>query len=188
MESRVARVLRGTVVGVFATLVAAGSHAAAGGAVPSALSIVVGLAFATLLGTLAAGRRPSTLRIAIIAGGAQFAFHAVFAALTPFAASVAPGHHPGHLTLDTAAHHPDDPAMWIAHAVAGIATVLFLRRAEAALWALLGDALERAAVPVAMRVEIPELRIVTYSPEPRRALALLIAAALSRRGPPVSFV
>lgn len=185
MHSRGARVARGGVAGVFATTVAAVGHGLADGAVPSPLALVLGLVFATVFGTLVIGRRPSLPRIAVIVAGAQVAFHLVFSWLTPGSATDT-GHHGAAELVTTSAHHAVSPGMGAAHALALVATVAFLRRAELALWNLLRAAVAalapRSRLP-AMAAR-PALRSAVTADAPRHPALLLLLPVLSRRGPP----
>ena len=199
MTSRAARLARGWVVGGFATLIAALSHSVGGGDIPSPLAILVGLVFAGLLGTAVTARRPSLPRVAIVVGVSQLAFHAVFSLLgTPAAdaassaGSMAGMDHGSMTTLVvsgvTHAGHPAGAAMWFAHAVAALATLLFLARAERAFWGLL--VLFARSVLAVFRgvpvVGVPRPSRVAVQPELRPVAALLLASALSRRGPPLA--
>ena len=183
MHSRVSRLARGWIAGSFATGVAAAAHGLADGAPPSALAVVVGLVFAGILGTLVIGRTPSLPRLALIVGGSQVAFHLVFSWLTPGTATAA---HHGAATLMTpaVAHHGTDPWMWAAHALALLATIAFLRRAELALWNLLLDALRAtrfATIAISAR---PASAATIAAAGPRHPLAFAVSSVVSRRGPP----
>ncbi|WP_309708361.1 hypothetical protein, partial [Pseudolysinimonas sp.] len=137
MQSRASRVARGWITGAFATLAAAVSHGVADGAAPSTLALGSALVFAGVLGTFLVGRRASLPRLVAIVAGSQLAFHLVFSWLTPGTATAA-SHHVSPAVLDPAvAHHGTDPEMWAAHALAMLVTIVFLRRAELALWSLL---------------------------------------------------
>jgi hypothetical protein len=185
MQSRASRVARGWMAGSFATGVAALSHGLADGGAPSPLAILAALVFAGVLGTFAIGRRPSLPRLTIVVAGSQLAFHLVFSWLTPGTASGGEHHGTAALLAPAVAHHGDDPAMWIAHGVALLATLLFLRKAELALWAMLRDALRVVArLSPAIAARPPVWRTVAAvaprHPAPRRFLTVL-----SRRGPPL---
>ena len=186
MHSRGSRVARGGIAGVFATAVAAAGHGLADGMPPSTLALVLGAVFATVLGTVAIGRRPSLPRLAVVVAGSQVAFHLVFSWLTPGTATV--GHH-GSAMLVTAetAHHGPNPWMWIAHALALVATVAFLRRAELALWNLLRAAVAaltpgRRLPAIAARPPAPR---VSSAAAPRHPLVVALSSVLTRRGPPL---
>jgi hypothetical protein len=194
VQSRVSRVARGWIAGSFATGVAAVGHGLAGGSAPSTLAILVGLVFAGLLGTLAVGRRPSLPRLTVVVAGSQVAFHLVFSWLTPGTAGPA-AHHEMSTLLEPAVapavdpavvHHGTDPWMWAAHAVALFATIVFLRRAELALWNLLRDAFRvTATLPVAIAARPSTDRTIT--PEsPRHPISFIFFSVLSHRGPPAT--
>src|SRR5690606_31637091 len=101
---------------------------------------------AGVLGTFAVGRRPSLPRLVAIVGSSQVAFHLVFSFLTPGTAGPAGHHGSAGVIAPAVVHHTADAAMWIGHALAMVATIAFLRRAELALWKLLAEALSAAAV------------------------------------------
>lgn len=188
---------RGWLVGAFATGVAAVSHTLAGGYRPDPLGLIVAAAFAGMLGTIAIGRRPSLLRLTIAVTGAQLGFHLLFASLT------APGvPHAEDLPATTAAMpgmqgmavvapsgtmdhlgHMASPSMWVAHAIAGVLTILFLRRAETAVWAILRRLVARVlrpatAAPIARSTAGPVFRVRVLRPVAR-------IAAPPLRGPPL---
>lgn len=83
------------------------------------------------------------------------------------------------------AHHGTAPGMWAAHALAMLATIVFLRRAELALWGLLRDAL--AAVRVDRMPEIearPTVPRAAHSTAPRHPVSSVVLSARRDRGPP----
>ncbi len=171
--------------GSFATGVAALGHGLADGTAPSAFAILNGLVFAGIVGTFLAGRRPSVARLAVTVGAAQVAFHLVFSWLTPGTA-IATGHHgASELLAPAVAHHGADPAMWLAHLLAGVATLVFLVRAERALWSLLAEALEAATVARRPAIATPP-RIARSVPvdAPRHPLFFVFLSSFSLRGPP----
>lgn len=209
MHSRGARLARGWVVGAFATAVAALSHALAGGGTPGWLALAVGVVFSGLVGTVATGPRPSLARLAIAVTVGQVAFHAAFSYLGTSAASAssslatAAGHQHTAAMGDmagmagaaapatSALHHADGPLMWVAHALAAVATILFLRHAERALWSLLTRVALRAITPLRsatsatpVAIALPRLAAVTSPPPLSPGIRLL--STLSRRGPPLS--
>lgn len=201
LSARTERVARGWIVGLVSTTVAAVSHTLAGGYRPGALSFGLALVFAGLLGTAVIGRRPSLPRLAVAVGASQLAFHLLFSVLGAGSAaeSTASGgwsgggmsgmaamDHPA-VTMATAAGHDHlaDPGMWIAHAIAALLTVLFLRHAELAVWGMLTRALARLAVFV---VPVLSARGPAGAAEPLVARPLasrLLVASASRRGPPL---
>jgi len=200
--ARAQRLARGWIVGLVATTAAAVSHSVAGGYRPGALSFGAALVFAGMLGTLVIGRRPSLPRLAVAVGVSQFAFHLLFSTLGSGAGSVvriigsgmpgmpmtdaptiaAPAAMSGH-------HHLEDPGMWIAHAIAAVLTILFLRRAEGAVWTML-TRLGRIVATLLTVVLVPagsgEVPRLPGRPSLwRRPAEQLLVASASRRGPPL---
>lgn len=200
--ARAQRLARGWIVGLVATTAAAVSHSLAGGYQPGALSFGTALVFAGMLGTVVIGRAPSLPRLSVAVGVSQLAFHLMFSLLGGGAASSRadsgfgmPGMADmGASTLSTplavrVQDHAADPGMWIAHTLAAVLTILFLRRAELAVWTMLArlgrvlaTRLTRVAVPVASGgvLRVPASPSIAHRPAER----LLIASAL-RRGPPL---
>jgi hypothetical protein len=186
VQSRAARTARGWITGAFATVAAAISHGLADGAAPSALAFGGALVFAGVLGTFLVGRRASLPRLVAVVASSQLAFHLVFSSLTPGSATVG-GHHDAAGVLEPAvAHHGAEPGMWVAHAVAMLVTIAFLRRAELAVWGLLGQA---------VAAFVPRVPVVGPPPSvPRAAAAVALwhpvsavsLRALRDRGPPVA--
>jgi hypothetical protein len=190
MNSRATRLARGWVVGVFATALAALSHALAGGGTPSGLALVVGIVFGGMLGTFALSARPSLPRLAIAVGGSQFAFHLAFSTLGA-AAPVASDHAHGmsELVMPAAGHaHTDSPAMWLSHAAAGLVTIALLRGAERAAWRVLTEFARLVVSPfrVVSATPIPARRSAVVSTVPVLLTSRLLDPAVSRRGPPLS--
>ena len=185
MHSRASRVARGWIAGSFATGIAALGHGLADGAAPSALAIATGLVFAGLLGTFSAGRRPSVPRLAVTVGGAQFAFHLVFSWLTPGTSTAGDHHTAGVLLAPAVAHHGTDTVMWLAHGLAAVATLVFLARAERAVWSLLAEALEAASVAGSPAIAaLPAAHRNVPDDAPRHPVSIVVLSSLSRRGPP----
>jgi hypothetical protein len=185
VQSRASRVARGFIAGSFATGVAALGHGLADGMAPSVLAIATGVVFAGLLGTFAAGRTPSLPRLALTVGGAQLAFHLVFSWLTPGTGMPGAHHTAGTLLAPAVEHHGTEPVMWLAHALAGIATLVFLARAERALWSLLAEAVEAATV-----ARTPAIASLPRVPHPvpgdavRHPVAFSFLSQVTHRGPP----
>ena len=190
MSTRSARLARGWLVGVLATALAALSHAVAGGGTPSGLALGVGVVFGGMLGTLALSARPSLPRLVIAVGVSQIAFHAAFSTLGEAAMTSGAHVHGVMPVLTPAAHaHVDTPLMWASHAVAGLLTLVLLRRAELALWRLLAEIARLVIAPfrtiAAVAAELPR----TVDAASARTPALtprLLDRAVSRRGPPLS--
>lgn len=193
MNSRATRLARGAVVGVFATALAALSHAVAGGGTPSALALGAGAVFGGMLGTFALSARPSLPRLTVAVGVTQLAFHVLFSTLgTSFASA---GDHVHGVTQPMAAASPahahvDTPLMWFSHAVAGLVTLALLCGAERAAWRVVTEFARlvvspfRAAAPAP--VAVPLRRAPLASRSPVRLVGRLLITAVSRRGPPLS--
>lgn len=178
---------RGWVVGVFATAIAALSHAVAGGGTPSPLALGTGVVFGGMLGTFALSARPSLPRLTVSVGITQLAFHVVFVTLGS-AAPVAGHAHDALVTAaPAAAPHTAMPWMWVSHAVAGLLTLLVLRRAESALWRLLRGVFRRVAAPFRVTV-LPAVVAPAAMPSspPVRLLGRLLISTVSGRGPPLA--
>jgi hypothetical protein len=129
---------------VFSTLIAAASHTIVGGP-PSALAIVLSLAFAGILCVGLAGKRLSRMRLAASVVGSQLLFHQLFGSLGSSGWAPAAHAHPGMdpaliVTPATGTWQPasTSDALWmlVAHAIAAAATFLLLRFGERSFWAL----------------------------------------------------
>jgi len=204
MPARAQRLARGWIVGLVATTIAAVSHSLAGGYQPGVLSFGTAMVFAGMLGTFVIGRRPSLPRLSVAVGVSQLAFHLLFSLLGSgtVAGSSAPdsrfgmtgmagmGVSSAPAPLAMSGHdHIADPGMWIAHAIAAVLTVVFLRHAELAVWSMLtrlgrvlATRLTVVLVPVASGgvPRIPARPNLVRGPVER-----LLVASVSRRGPPL---
>ena len=192
MNSRATRLARGWVVGVFATALAALSHALAGGGTPSGLALVAGVVFGGMLGTFALSARPSLPRLVIAVGGSQVAFHLAFSTLGA-AAPVASDHMHGMsgLVVPAASHvHTDSTAMWLSHAAAGLVTLALLRGAERAAWRVLTEFARLVVAPFRRSAAVPVAVPLTRAPlaqfSPASLVTRFVHPAVSRRGPPLS--
>jgi len=202
--ARAQRLARGWTVGLVATTVAAVSHSLAGGYRPGALSFGAALVFAGMLGTAVIARRPSLPRLVVAVGVSQLAFHLLFSTLGSGEAvsGSASGSGSGmagmpHMEaspvtapLAASAHdHLADPGMWIAHTVAAVLTVLFLRRGELAVWTMvarLGRVLAtRLTVVLVPLASGGAPRIPAWPSIERRPAERLLVASSLRRGPPL---
>lgn len=196
MHARAQRLARGWIVGMVATTAAAVSHSLAGGYRPGTLSFGVALVFAGLLGTAVIGRQPSLPRLSVAVGVSQLAFHLLFSALGGGATS-APASGVGMWDMSAmdatgttalvgSGHdHLADSSMWIAHALAAVLTIAFLRHAELAVWGMLTRAFARVtafAVPVVALA--PPVRAAGL-PVVRVLASRLLVSSASRRGPPL---
>lgn len=205
MSARAQRLTRGWIVGLVATTVAAVSHSLAGGHEPGLLSFGTALVFAGTLGTFVIGRRPSLPRLSVAVGVSQLAFHLLFSLLGNGGGAPAAGTRgmagmtgmgmddsPVTAPLATGAHdHFADPGMWMAHAVAAALTVLFLRRAELAVWTMLSRlgrlvVTRLTAPPTSTPLPSSGLRRLPARPAIERApVERILVASASRRGPPL---
>lgn len=186
MQSRASRVARGWIVGSFATGIAATSHGIAAGTAPSGLALGGALLFAGVLGTFVVGSRPSLPRLIAIVAGSQLAFHLVFSWLTPGTAATAVHHQTPAVLQPAAAHHGTDPGMWAAHALAMLVTIVFLHRAELALWSLLRDAVDVIRFRPPVVVATPRTTLAVSAEAPRHPVPALFLSIVSHRGPPAS--
>ena len=196
MGTRWARFARGLLAALASTAVAGLSHALAGGGAPSTLSIAIALAFSALVCVALTGRRLSAARMSVAVVLSQFAFHGVFSTI-----GVAPSHAPA--ALEGAAHgahsaasigllvapetgHHTSGWMWLAHALAAVATIVVLRRGEAAFWGMRDAALRFLAtvftVSPVLSIEPPAAPVVARVAAPRHFEFLL--GSLQHRGPP----
>ena len=195
MPARAQRLARGWIVGLVATTVAAVSHSLAGGYRPGALSLGVALIFAGMLGTLVIGRRPSLPRLAVAVGVSQLAFHLLFSLLGSGSTGSASGFGmSGMAGMDTAVSpavvvsghdHLADPGMWIAHAIAAALTVLFLRRAELAVWTMLVRVIERVVLVCAPPIAALPPQAHPELPQVTRLSSRAVTSSTWRRGPPL---
>lgn len=204
MNSRWARVARGLTAAAFAVFVAAFSHIAVGGPAPSPFAVAVSLVISGMLCTILAGRTRSLWRLAFAVGVSQFLFHGLFSGLgAPGAAAhqiaaahemgaahqVAVAHQMGTMTMDApAAAHHDALAMWLAHVVAGVITIVALRYAGTAFWGVADTARLLFAHLVGLLVPVipapRPLAAIAGSSFLPRDLALLLSP-MRHRGPPM---
>ncbi|TSI12801.1 hypothetical protein FO013_18620 [Brevibacterium aurantiacum] len=105
---RLQRGLRGTAAAVFATFVALASHMIGGGALPSAMGVVVPLVLSMLVCVLLAGRRLSLPRLSLSVLASQSLFHLLFSVFTPMTGKPTPAN-----ALERHAMHHSDSATMI---------------------------------------------------------------------------
>jgi hypothetical protein len=192
-------VLRGALASVFATFVAAFSHVAGGGTMPSAAAVALSLALSLLVCTAVAGRRLSLWRTVVGVVASQSMFHLLFSGLSSsgtLALSDHAGHGTGAAGLSLMPGMPTEPTaghswlMWLAHAGAALLTVLALRHAERAQQGLLATArllvgvLRRFALPLILGRAPRAPRVGCSRRVLHRDLSMLFSA-LRHRGPPV---
>ena len=196
MHARAQRLARGWLVGLVATIVAAVSHSLAGGYQPGILSFGLGLVFAGLLGTAVIGRRPSLPRLSTAVGASQLAFHLLFSTLGSGSgfSSPAAGGMSGMSSMDATSpaalavsghDHLADPAMWIAHALAAVLTIAFLRHAELAVWMMLTRLIARVTAFIVPVLTTPPAARPTGLPAVRPCACRVHISSASRRGPPL---
>ena len=209
------RSLRGIAAAVFATFVALASHMIGGGALPSAMGVVVPLVLSMLLCVLLAGRRLSLPRLSLSVLVSQSLFHLLFSVFTPMTGNHSPAnalerhamHHSGPggsapvpaglasgasgSVSDAGAsmHAHASPGMLSAHLVAAVLTIAMIYWSEA-LPAKISSFLRlviHALLPTAVR-PMP----VPNGPKPHLGVARILPRHLGvlrspvlTRGPPV---
>jgi hypothetical protein len=199
--TRAERFARGWLTAGASTVVAAFSHVVGGGMQPGLLGVVLALAVAVPVSIALAGVHLSTVRLAVAVALSQVAFHLLFSlgASDAGGASASGGHHTA-LVISTVADGAASgsaastmvmggPAMWLAHALAAVVTIVALRRGEGAAWGLVRLAVRGLTVarlligghrPVSVVVRrAPRAARVLPRPPGKRHLT-----ALPRRGPP----
>ncbi len=192
MDSRWARVGRGTIAAALATFVAAFSHAIGGDAAPSWFGVGASFVLSLAVCTALAGRSLSWVRLAASVAVSQVLFHTLFSGLGSPTMSPEHGHDAAALTstmpMPMDAH---GERMILAHIIAGIITLLALRYGERAFWSLADSArlvvlrLLRVVLPVAVagvRVILPAARAEAA---PR---TIHVPSTHRHRGPPLQFV
>ena len=206
--NRAAQLARGSATAVVALFLAAFSHGVAAGEAPGAIGLV--LAGIVALGASVAfvGRRSTPLRTTLAVIVSQGAFHLLFGvgAGAPTGSFVVDGggHHASMAFVDGAAagaagaggaaasagHVHADTAMLIGHALAAVATIVYLLAVEQAVWRTLTAAARRfvlqltAPVP-ALALLPPIVRRVPSTHVPRLRSRLRFTA-LGSRGPPLA--
>ncbi|MBS1697909.1 MAG: hypothetical protein JST25_05850 [Actinobacteria bacterium] len=201
LGTRAGRTVRGIIAALVATFVASVSHATADGTPAPLIGIVLALLFAVPVCIAFAGRRLSWIRLSFAVGLSQFAFHGLLligVGSGSGSGSISPavgGHlHGAELAGAFGATAVDaghalhaQPAMWIAHAVAVVLTVLALGRGEQALRALLALSGWNLVARLLAAVPAPAHRVPSA---PRSAppvlRSLLALTAVSWRGPPLA--
>lgn len=204
--SRAARTARGAFGALTATLLAATSHACAGGAV-TPLAVLATALFALPLCVLLAGKMGSLWRLSLAVVTAQFIYHWSFSGLglaTPsLASSSSPGSlsepvspHAAHLGMlpsaffaaDTTPAFVADAWMWAAHALAAVLTIALVHRGERAAMHLIQVLRDAVPVRVPAAVSLPARPAILdfFTASPSRAQPNFLSA-ISYRGPPAAF-
>jgi hypothetical protein len=199
--TRAERFARGWLTAGASTVVAAFSHVAGGGMQPGLLGVVLALAVAVPVSIALAGVHLSTVRLAVAVALSQVAFHLLFSlgASDVGGASASGGHHTA-LVVSAAADGAASggvapgmvmggPAMWLAHALAAVVTIVALRRGEGAAWGLVRLAVRGLTVARLLTTgQRPDSTVVCRAPRPTGVLARPPGrrhlTALPRRGPP----
>lgn len=186
MNSRWARVARGSTAAAFATFTAALSHTIAGGHAPTPFALAVTFLLSLTICTALTGRRVALWRLAVSIGASQLLFHGLFSSLgTPVAAA----HDMAAMAVDApaGAHHAG-LAMWLGHAAAAVITIVALRYAGSAFWGVADTARLLIARLVGLFVplgpaptDVPAVVARRFLP---RDLTLLLSP-MRHRGPPL---
>jgi hypothetical protein len=202
MTTRWARVVRGVLAAVFATFVAAWFHSAAGGSPPSWLAVTVTLAGAIPAAVFLTGSTLSWIRLSLTVAASQFLLHITLGMSSqPFRQGpLAAAHHGSTAIADPAAvlnlagvaTHDilgHNGAMWPAHLLAAVVTILAVGHGEAAFWAVL--ALAGLSIAIAL-ASAPTFAPRPYpqrsggNPRARIPRSLAPLSSMRLRGPPVS--
>lgn len=190
---RALRVARGAIGAGIATLLAAGSHALAGGSI-TWLAVVATALVAWPVCTAFAGRIGSLWRLTLGVVAAQFLFHWSFSGLGATSSGAGSGAavepaHAAHLAAAQAfaPNVSPDTTMWLMHAAAAVVTITLLHRGEHAFLALIG--LLQRALPVTAAIPAPVVPsvspLVDRSAASRLSEWLFSPSAITHRGPPV---
>jgi len=162
--------VRGVATGLLTAALAVAAHGAGGGVLPYGAAM-------SLLAVLAA--TAGALATAIPDAGSPRRLLSLLAVSQLL----------GHLLLSTAGHHhaassaPPAAAMLAAHLLAIVAGATLIAVGER-LWRALSRAV-RAVVPIGCTVVARPMAVARRADQPMRS-ALLLAASVSHRGPPVS--
>jgi hypothetical protein len=191
MDSRWARVGRGTIAAAIATFVAAFSHALGGDAAPSWFGVGASFVLSLAVCTALSGRSLSWWRLAASVAVSQVLFHVLFSGPGATAAS---GH--AHDAASVAANampamDAHDDRMILAHVIAGIITLLALRFGERAFWSVADSA--RLVLARVLRVSLPVAATPGRAiPSVSRAVAaprrIHVPSTHRHRGPPLQLV
>lgn len=205
--SRAVRTARGAFGALTATMLAAASHAIAGGAI-TPLAVAATTLFALPFCVLLAGRTGSLWRLTLAVAGAQFVYHWSFsglgiassASVTSPAPNAPASLHAAHLgvfspALSGLASAPGsgtaasatDAWMWAAHALAAFLTIALMHRGERAFMRLVRVLREAVPVRVPVPVRLPARpAILVFSTVlPSRAQPVFLST-ITHRGPPAT--
>ncbi|MCE4026180.1 hypothetical protein LXM50_09355 [Microbacterium sp. Au-Mic1] len=199
LGTRAGRTVRGLIAALVATFVASVSHSTADGMPAPMIGIVLALLFAAPVCIALAGRALSWIRLSVAVGVSQIAFHGLLLiGVGSGSGSIAAGS-VGHLhgsemadalgaTAVDAGHALHlQPAMWVAHAIAAVLTVLALGRGEQALRALLELTGWNLVARLLTAPPAPAHRVRIAPRSVTRALRSgFVLTVVSRRGPPLA--
>lgn len=196
---RVTRTWRGLGGAAVATLLAAASHALAGGPV-TWLALIATAVLAAPLCVALAGRVASVWRLSLGVGVSQLLYHWSFAGLgapsAPLSGGLSVSPHAAHAgwfagalgTPGAQSSLSSDVTMWIAHAVAALLTIALMARGERAFLAivqLIGRTVAWPRVAVAPGSTVSASRVRGVAPV-RQLAPLFGVMAISHRGPPAA--
>lgn len=191
--SRAVRTARGIAGASAATLLAAASHALAGGQV-TLLALLATTMLALPVCVALAGRVGSLWRVALGVSVSQFLYHWTFAGLgltSVTGASTPPAAHAHHTSLDLGtsllpAIGAADASMWIAHAGAAALTIVLVWRGERAALGLVSLLLRLMPTALPILASLPaRARLSVFLPRADSLHGdLRFLSALSHRGPP----
>ena len=189
--------LRGLVAGLLTTFLALLFHIAGGGTPPSAFAVALCAAAVCWIAMLVGRARPSLVLLATAIGLAQIVLHTAFSIATATATIAGHGHagHQDLLLVVTGGGH----SMWVAHLLAGVLTVIAVRRGEQVARRLVE--LARMVAGSLLRRVLGALGVLALAARPlaRRGLGIVSArrgpaliealgTVLVRRGPPLRLV
>ncbi|RXZ47429.1 hypothetical protein ESP57_12745 [Agromyces fucosus] len=203
--NRAAQLARGSATAVVALFLAAFSHGVAAGEAPGGLGLLLAGIVALAASVAFVGRRSTPLRTTLAVIVSQGAFHLLFGvgagASTGSLVVRGGGHHEAVVFVDggavagaaegagaPAGHLHADTAMLIGHAVAAVATIVFLLAFERAAWRAVTSAARRFALrltaPVPQLALLPLVVRRVASTNAPRLRSRLRFTALGSRGPP----
>ena len=167
---------------------AAFSHTLGGDAAPSWFGVVASFVLSLAVCTALSGRTLSWWRLAASVAASQVLFHALFSG--PGAPMGSSGHAHDVSALPMPAMDAHDDRMILAHAIAGVITLLALRFGERAFWStaecarLVLARVLRVTLPVAVEAGRAILSIARAAVAPRR---IHVPSTHRHRGPPLQF-
>ena len=189
MNTRWARVGRGTIAAAVATFVAAFSHTIAGDAAASWVGVAASFVLALAVCTALAGRTLSWWRLAAAVAVSQALFHLLFSG--PGAPVGVTGHAHDAGAVPMPALHAHDDRMILAHVIAGVITLLALRFGERAFLSVTDSARLMVARVLLVVAPIAAAPARVILPAVRTALAprtIHVPSTHRHRGPPLRFV